>query len=94
METATRVVWRIFVGVIPEGADLHHRCRHPWCVNPDHLEVLSRTEHGDRHRPGIPTHCKHGHRLDKRNLGIYEKAGRIRWQCKACNRERMRKSTT
>lgn len=31
-------------GPIPKGQDLDHLCRTPRCVNPDHLEAVSRAE--------------------------------------------------
>lgn len=37
--------YRQYVGVIPEGCDVHHRCGVRACVNPDHLEALSRRAH-------------------------------------------------
>jgi len=37
---AHRVAWIIFVGPIPEGKHIHHRCYHPWCVNPLHTEPV------------------------------------------------------
>ena len=47
---AHRWVYERLIGPIPEGADLHHRCENKICVNPDHLEPLTRSEHMKRHR--------------------------------------------
>ena len=41
-ELAHRVAWRLFVGPIPPGKDLHHKCYNPACCNPDHLEPISK----------------------------------------------------
>jgi hypothetical protein len=42
---AHRYMYELNVGQIPVGADLHHECRNPGCVNPEHLKVVSRSEH-------------------------------------------------
>jgi hypothetical protein len=36
-------------GPIPKGKVLHHTCENPTCVNPEHLEPLTRTEHKRKH---------------------------------------------
>lgn len=35
---------------VPKGAHVHHRCKTPGCVNPDHLEVTSATLHFMEHK--------------------------------------------
>jgi len=39
-----RLVYEHVVGPIPEGLDLDHLCRVRNCVNPDHLEPVTRSE--------------------------------------------------
>jgi hypothetical protein len=39
-------------GEVPEGFVVHHICERMACVNPNHLELLSRAEHCRLHRPG------------------------------------------
>jgi hypothetical protein len=46
---AHRVVYEEVVGPIPAAHELHHRCENPRCVNPDHLEPVTRAEHAKRH---------------------------------------------
>lgn len=41
---AHRWLWLKLVGPIPEKHDLDHLCRNRSCVNPDHLEPVSRSE--------------------------------------------------
>ena len=41
---AHRVAYELFRGAIPAGMDLDHLCRVRSCVNPDHLEPVTRSE--------------------------------------------------
>lgn len=36
-------------GAIPADHELHHRCENRKCVRPDHLEMVTRAEHRQRH---------------------------------------------
>lgn len=38
---AHRYAYERYVGPIPEGHVIDHRCRHRWCVNPDHLKAVT-----------------------------------------------------
>lgn len=49
-----RVYYEIEHGAIPQGFDVHHACGNRGCVNPDHLRLVSHTEHGRLHNAGIP----------------------------------------
>ena len=47
---AHRWVWQLFMGPIPEGQVINHKCSNKRCVNPHHLEVITQAEncrHGD-----------------------------------------------
>lgn len=87
---AHRVVYQLLVGPIPEGLDLDHLCRSRICVNPAHLEPVTRRENLLR---GITlpaaeverTHCPRGHAYDEVNTYLH---GGQR-HCRACRRERM-----
>ena len=41
---AHRYAYELYVGMIPRGYDLDHLCRRRLCVNPDHLECVTRRE--------------------------------------------------
>jgi hypothetical protein len=45
---AHRVFYEHHVGAIPEGHDIHHRCGNRGCVNPEHLEPLTRAQNTRR----------------------------------------------
>jgi hypothetical protein len=49
---AHRVAYQHGVGEIPAGHEIHHRCQNRRCVNPAHLEAVTRRTHlgkGGRH---------------------------------------------
>jgi hypothetical protein len=50
-----RLAWMDLVGPIPAGHDLDHLCRTPACVNPAHLDPVTRKEHAAR-RDNAPTY--------------------------------------
>ena len=87
---AHRFLWEQINGVIPEGFELDHLCRNTACVNPQHLEVVTRRENIMRGRlPELArqlqlskTHCPRGHAFDDANTyRRNDKAGR---ECRAC----------
>lgn len=50
---AHRWSYEHFVGLIPEGMTIDHLCFFPSCVNPEHLQVLSRSENARRQRSAL-----------------------------------------
>lgn len=82
---AHRVVYEA-VGSIPTGRDLDHLCRVRACVNPAHLEPVTRAENLRRSplvgkRKRLKTHCKHGHPMADPNLYVDPSGER---HCRAC----------
>src|ERR1035437_2493775 len=82
---AHRIIYQLLVGKIPKGLDLDHLCRNKKCVNPKHLEPVTRSENVKRALPfrKLKKYCKYGHRFLKAN--IYFKKNKPNWrQCKTC----------
>lgn len=67
---------------VPTGHDVHHLCENRWCVNPDHLKVLS---HGEHKRLHLGDCCPQGHPKTAENTYYYKGSP---WHCRICQRER------
>ena len=90
---AHRACYELKRGKVPDGLVLDHLCRVRRCLNPDHLEPVTRSENvrrGDcpaavaasnKARGAAITHCVHGHKYTKENT-VRTKEGRRR--CKSC----------
>jgi hypothetical protein len=74
--SAHRWSWERANGPVPDGLELDHLCRVRHCVNPEHLEPVTRAEN---HRRGLSdaaararqqakTHCPQGHPYSGDNL--------------------------
>lgn len=104
-QRAHRVSYGVLIGPIPAGLEMDHlchtrdkscdgsQCKHRSCVNPSHLEPVTRVENNRRNEDNrrnalgqIPhatrTHCPAGHEYTAENTYMYRQ-----WrQCRACNR--------
>lgn len=81
---AHRLAYEIFVGPIPDGHEIHHTCDVKSCVNPEHLEAITRAEHARLGKQAAQTHCVNGHEFTAENTYTYND-GKNR-ACRACNR--------
>jgi hypothetical protein len=84
-EKAHRGVYILLRGPIPSSLELDHLCLHRNCVNPDHLEPVTRLENIRRSHTvglgnGTRTHCRSGHEFTPENtMRHYGKR-----YCRAC----------
>jgi hypothetical protein len=88
---AHRLAYERIHGPIPVGLEIDHLCRVRHCVNPDHLEAVTRRENQLRGfgLSGVAarrTHCPKGHPYDEANTGR-SKHRPNRRVCLACKRE-------
>lgn len=63
---AHRIVYELLVGEVAEGLDLDHICRNRSCVNPQHLEPVTRSQNLLRGElwQSKKTCCPEGHPYD------------------------------
>jgi hypothetical protein len=82
---AHRIAYQLERGQIPVGLHIDHLCRVRHCVNPDHMELVTRGENvrrGNNHNRD-KTHCPQGHEYTEENT--YRRPGDpTQRYCRSC----------
>lgn len=89
---AHRVAYALTSGPVPDGLELDHLCSNRGCVNPAHLEPVTRRENVHRSRSfaainARKTHCPKGHPYSGDNLYVSRSGDR---HCVTCRAEQVR----
>ena len=85
-----RFAYEALVGPIPGWLVIDHLCRNRGCVNPAHMETVTREENGRRQVSYAlaKTHCPRGHEYSAENT--YREPGRTHRQCRKCHAAQQR----
>lgn len=87
---AHRFAYEEVIGKIEEGMTIDHVCRNKSCVNPAHMEIVTRGENSTRaHSKNMNAMrdncCIRGHKIEGENVVLEKrKNGSQRKRCKAC----------
>jgi hypothetical protein len=98
-QLAHRVAHELFKGPIPNGLEIDHLCRVRCCVNPDHLEPVTRAVNIERGvgpatlraKYAATIRCPQGHEYTHGNTYFARTAkGYTNRMCRTCLRDRKR----
>jgi hypothetical protein len=99
-DMAHRLSYSAYIGPIGKGLDIDHLCRNRYCVNPKHLEPVTRRDNLlrgigtdlQKRKALEKTHCPEGHELTMENIYIRPCDGvRICMTCKKIKSEKWQK---
>lgn len=98
-KVAARIAYELFIGDIPNNPALKdtpgeitidHKCKNASCVNPNHLQLLTRSLNsieGGAKVHAVKTHCPSGHEYTKANTQVRKLPnGRLGRSCRECKR--------
>lgn len=98
---AVRVSYRLWRGPLAPGESPMRICLNRRCVNPEHLEALTRRAAFRKYGRRRPTHCKRGHprvpsNLSRNTLYVTEDGERRKvesWICRICREDSLARRT-
>ena len=95
IRVAHRVAYEALTGPVPEGLDLDHLCRVRNCVNPEHLEPVTKRTNtlrgtGMSAERARQTHCKNGHEFTPENTYTW----RAMRRCRTCRADYLRRKAS
>lgn len=91
-----RIMYELIFGAIGKDRQIDHLCRERACVNPQHMEVVTKDENNIRgNSPSAiharKTHCPQGHPYSGNNLQIENKPnGKTMRRCRTCRNKQQR----
>ena len=96
---AHRWSYEHFIGPIPDGLEINHKCETPLCVLPAHLEAVTTKENMNygNHPAAVKarqTHCKRGHEFTAKNTYIKPNGTRSCRECHKLNERAFRERRT
>lgn len=85
-----RYAYQYFVGAIPEGQEVDHRCHVRACANPIHLRTLTHAENqANRANCYVNSgECKNGHKMEGENVRVGKNGKQY---CRTCTRENVKR---
>jgi hypothetical protein len=88
-QMAHRLSYVLFKGPFPKKLNIDHKCRNKSCVNPDHLEPVTKAENNlrsfkSRRKGKFSDKCPNGHDYTEATAYMDPRGGR---QCRICRRE-------
>lgn len=94
---AHRWLYQFVNGPVDKKLDLDHLCRNRNCVNPEHLEPVTRSENSIRgigpklaaERQLVKTHCPKGHEYTE--INTYFRKNKVNRICRICRKLKQQK---
>lgn len=87
---AHRLSFLLYNGEIPKEYEIDHLCHNTNCINPEHLEAVTKIENL-RRQCFARTHCKNGHEFSEDNKFLVKRKGRKNnFECRTCKENRKR----